>query len=35
MFFMFSNRIGCLASILISIVGTLLLLALFGLIRLW
>lgn len=34
MFFLFSNRIGCLGSILISVVGTILLLFLFGLIQL-
>jgi hypothetical protein len=34
MFFFFSNRSGCLKSLLISVVGTLLLLLLFGFIRL-
>lgn len=34
MFFFFSNRTGCLGSILFSIAGTLLLLLLFGFIRL-
>lgn len=28
--FFFSNRLGCLGSVLISVVGTLILLALFG-----
>ena len=32
MFFFFSNRTGCLGSILITVIGTLLLLAFFGLI---
>lgn len=32
--FFFSNRLGCLSSLLISAVGTLLLLLLFGVIRL-
>ena len=34
MFFMFSNRMGCLASVLISLTVSLLLLVLFGWIRL-
>jgi hypothetical protein len=34
MFFFFSNRTGCLGSIALSIVGTLLLLFIFGFIRL-
>ena len=34
MFFLFSNKLGCLSSILISVVGTVALLLLFGLIRL-
>jgi hypothetical protein len=34
MFFFFSNRSGCLKSLLISVVGTLLLLLLFGFISL-
>jgi hypothetical protein len=34
MFFFFSNRSGCLKSLVFSIVGTLLLLVLFGWIRL-
>jgi uncharacterized membrane protein YeaQ/YmgE (transglycosylase-associated protein family) len=34
MFFFFSNRSGCLGSLLISLIGTLILLALTGLIRL-
>jgi uncharacterized membrane protein YeaQ/YmgE (transglycosylase-associated protein family) len=34
MFFFFSNRSGCLKSLLISVIGTLLLLVLFGFIRL-
>ena len=34
MFFLFSNRLGCLTSIVISIVGTLVLLLLLGLIQL-
>jgi hypothetical protein len=34
MFFFFSNRFGCLGSILITVVGTLLLLLLLGVIRL-
>jgi hypothetical protein len=34
MFFFFSNRTGCLGSLLITVVGTLLLLLLFGWIRL-
>ncbi len=33
--FFFSNRMGCLGSILVSIVGTLLLLVLLGVIRLF
>ncbi len=33
--FLFSNRVGCLGSILLSIVGTLLLLVLTGVIRLF
>ena len=33
MFFFFSNRMGCLGSVLITIVGTLLLLVLFGWVR--
>ena len=33
--FFFSNRMGCLGSILVSIVGTVILLALFGVIRLF
>jgi hypothetical protein len=33
--FLFSNRLGCLGSILISIVGTVILLALLGVIRLF
>jgi hypothetical protein len=32
--FFFSNRVGCLASLLISAAGTILLLLLFGIIRL-
>jgi len=32
--FFFSNRLGCLSSLLISVVGTVLLLLLFGIIRL-
>lgn len=31
MFFFFSNRLGCLGSLLVSLVATLLLLAIFGL----
>jgi hypothetical protein len=34
MFFFFSNRTGCLGSLLVTILGTLLLLVLFGWIRL-
>lgn len=34
MFFFFSNRIGCVTSLLVSIVGTLLLLVLLGWIEL-
>ena len=34
MFFFFSNRLGCLGSILMTAVGTLILLALFGFINL-
>ena len=34
MFFMFSNRIGCAASLLISAIGTLVLLVVLGLIQL-
>jgi hypothetical protein len=34
-FFFFSNRIGCLTSILISVIGTLVLLVLTGVIRLF
>lgn len=30
MFFLFSNRIGCIGSLLVSIVGTLILLAVLG-----
>ena len=33
--FFFSNRVGCLTSILISVVGTLLLLAFFGVIQIF
>jgi len=33
--FLFSNRLGCLGSILLSIVGTVILLALLGVIRLF
>jgi len=33
--FFFSNRLGCLGSILISIVGTVIVLALLGVIRLF
>ena len=33
MFFFFSNRFGCLGSILITVVGTLILLALLGLVN--
>jgi hypothetical protein len=32
--FFFSNRLGCMGSILISIIGTLILLIVFGVIRL-
>jgi len=34
-FFFFSNRIGCLTSILISVIGTLVLLVLTGVIQLF
>jgi len=34
-FFFFSNRTGCLMSLLISVAGTLVLLILLGWIRLW
>ena len=34
MMFFFSNRLGCVGSILVSVIGTLLLLALLGVIRL-
>lgn len=33
--FFFSNRLGCLGSILISVLGTVILLVLFGVIRLF
>ena len=33
--FFFSNRLGCLGSIIISVVGTLLLLSFFGVIQLF
>jgi hypothetical protein len=34
MFFFFSNRVGCLASLLVSAVGTILILILLGWVRL-
>jgi hypothetical protein len=34
MFFFFSNRLGCLGSILVTIVGTLIVLALLGMVNL-
>ena len=35
MFFMFSNRMGCLSSLLVSAVVSIILLAIFGWINLW
>ncbi len=35
MFFMFSNRMGCLSSLLVSVAVSLVLLAVFGWINLW
>jgi hypothetical protein len=34
MLFFFSNRLGCLGSILVSVIGTLLLLVILGVVRL-
>jgi hypothetical protein len=34
MFFLFSNRLGCLASLLVSAIGTLIILLLLGVVRL-
>jgi hypothetical protein len=33
MFFLFSNRLGCLGSIVVSVAATILLLVLFGMLR--
>jgi len=35
MFFLFSNRLGCLGSVLISVVITVVLLFMFGMLRFW